>query len=318
MDEPKIEEQENKKTASPLLPASILVAAIIVASAWIYTTRLKTAQYQNKKITASIQNAGEQNENISQAVEIPVTWGDIGAQMIASGVIGRAQFEAIYASRGGLADSEKQLLEEGGGKIMINQENSGFILNLFWALGLSNKNKILEEGPMADPRYGGAGGFASTGGWTIAKGGAMNHYSKHSFVALTSEQQTLVEQVSSNIYRPCCDNSTYFPDCNHGMAMLGLLELLASQGANESQMYKVALQINSFWFPNEYATIARYFASKGQTLGVIDPKEILGKTYSSASGFRRIASLVPETGTQGGGSGCGLEAAPQKSSGCGL
>lgn len=316
MDEPKIEEQENKKTAGPLLPTSILVAALIIASAWIYTTKLKTDQYQ--KSAASTKNANGQNEDTAQAVEIPVTWGNIGAQMIASGVINRAQFEAIYANRGGLTDGEKKLLEDSGGKMMINQENSGFILNLFWALGLSNKNKILEEGPMADPRYGGAGGFASTGGWTIAKGGAMNHYSKRSFVALTSEQQTLVEQVSSNIYRPCCDNSTYFPDCNHGMAMLGLLELLSSQGASESQMYKVALQVNSFWFPNEYATIARYFASKGQTLGTVDPKEILGREYSSASGFRRIASLVPETRSQGGGGGCGLETEPQKSSGCGL
>ncbi|MDO8555312.1 MAG: hypothetical protein Q7R75_01990 [bacterium] len=315
MDEPQIEERTTKNSGS-LLPTSILVAAIIIASAWIYTTKLKTDQYQ--KLTANTKNTSGQNENTAQAVEIPVTWGNIGAQMIASGVINRAQFEAIYANRGGLTDDEKKLLENNGGKMIINQENSGFILNLFWALGLSNKNKILEEGPMADPRYGGAGGFASTGGWTIAKGGAMNHYSKHSFVTLTPEQQTLVEQVSSNIYRPCCDNSTYFPDCNHGMAMLGLLELLASQGANENQMYKVALQVNSFWFPEQYAIIARYFASKGQTLGTIDPKEILGKTYSSASGFRRIASLVPETNSQGRGIGCGLETAPQKSSGCGL
>ena len=315
MDEPQTEEQTTKNSGS-LLPTSILVAAIIIALAWVYTTKLKTDQYQ--KLTVNTKNANGQNEDTAQAVEIPVTWGNIGAQMIASGVINRAQFEAIYANRGGLTNNEKQLLEESGDKMIITQENSGFILNLFWALGLSNKNKILEEGPMADSRYGGAGGFASTGGWTIAKGGAMNHYSKHSFVTLTPEQQTLVEQVSINIYRPCCDNSTYFPDCNHGMAMLGLLELLASQGANESQMYKIALQVNSFWFPEQYATIARYFASKGQTLGTVDPREILGKAYSSASGFRRIASLVPETNSQGGGNGCGLEAEPQKSSGCGL
>ena len=30
-------------------------------------------------------------------------------------------------------------------------------------------------------------------------------------------------KIAKGIYRPCCNNSTYFPDCNHGMAMLGLL-----------------------------------------------------------------------------------------------
>ena len=120
----------------------------------------------------------------------------------------------------------------------MTQENSGTILNLLWAFGLANKNEILEKGPMMDKRYGGAENFASTGGWTLSKGDSMNHYSMHSFITLTPQQQSLVEKVSQNIYRPCCGNSTYFPDCNHGMAMLGLLELLASQGISENEMYK--------------------------------------------------------------------------------
>ena len=39
----------------------------------------------------------------------------------------------------------------------------------------------------------------------------------------------IVEEIAGNIYRPCCGNSTAFPDCNHGMAMLGLIELMVSQ-----------------------------------------------------------------------------------------
>ena len=101
---------------------------------------------------------------------------------------------------------------------------------------------------MMDPRYGGANGFASTGGWTLSDGDSMNHYNMHSFVTLTEEQQALVERVSKNIYRPCCDNSTYFPDCNHGMAMLGLLELMTSTRVTEADMYKTALQVNTFGF----------------------------------------------------------------------
>lgn len=227
-------------------------------------------------------------------IEIPVKWGDLGSKLVAAGVIDQSKFK------------EKQILYgNNNGNIKITSKNAGFWLNIFWALGLGNKNKILEKGPMMDPRYGGAGNFASTGGWTLAKGGAMDHYSKHSFITLTPEQQALVERVSKNIYRPCCDNSTYFPDCNHGMAMLGLLELLASQGVGESEMYRVALAMNSLWFPEQYATIARYLESKGRTLPAADPKEILGKDYSSFSGFSRIAALVPQVERQSGGS-CGI------------
>ena len=139
-------------------------------------------------------------------------------------------------SQGGLDEETKKLLyQSGNGNLKITEENSGKILNLLWAFGLGNKNEILLKGPMMDPQYGGAGRFASTGGWTIAKGSAMEHYSNHEFIKLTKEQQTLVENVSQNIYRPCCGNSTYFPDCNHGMAMLGLLELMASEGVSEEK-----------------------------------------------------------------------------------
>ncbi|MDO8742973.1 MAG: hypothetical protein Q7J30_00165, partial [Candidatus Azambacteria bacterium] len=179
------------------------------------------------------------------------------------------------------------------------------LLNLFWALGLGNKNEILEKGPMTDPKYGGADRFASTGGWSLASGDVMDHYSKHLFIVLTPKQQALVEEVSKNIYRPCCNNSTYFPDCNHGMAMLGLLELLASQGIGEDEMYKTALQVNSFWFPDQYATIAKYLESNGKTFQSVPAKEILGINYSSGSGYAKIESYVPKEQNQSGGS-CGV------------
>ena len=123
------------------------------------------------------------------------------------------------------------------------------MLNMFWAFGLANKNPILESGPMMDPQYGGAGNFSSTGGWTLAKGDAMDHYSMHPLVTLTPEQQKIVDEVSKNIYRPCCGNSTYFPDCNHGMAMLGILELGASQGQSKQELYATAKAVNEAWFP---------------------------------------------------------------------
>ena len=283
-----------------VLPASILIAALIIFGAWYYNYNPRVSSSQKSDITLNVEVLPK------DGVEIPVKWGDLGNQMVEAGVIDASAFEALYASRGGLdEDSKKLLYSLNNNTIKITENNSGIILNLLWALGLGNKNDVLEKGPMMDPEYGGADRFASTGGWTLAKGNVMDHYSKHPFIILTGEQQKLVEEVSKNIYRPCCNNSTYFPDCNHGMAMLGLLELLASGGASEEEMYRVALLVNSYWFPDTYLTIAKYFEMQNIPWSKVDPKEVLGVNYSSASGYRQILSKVkpPE---QKGGQGCGV------------
>src|SRR3989344_340741 len=233
------------------LPAAMVVSALVLGGAWIYTQ--KPASGGN---TAGL--LGPQHEQ--DGIVLPVKWGDLGVKMISVGVIDPEKFEALYAGRGGLSESSKRLLyEDGNGSLEINQANSGEILNLLWALGLGNRNNILIYGPMTtydgkspasvEEMLAKASGFASTGGWTLAKGHAMEHYARHPFVILNEEQQELVERVSKNVYRPCCSNSTYFPDCNHGMAMLGLLELMASQGSSEKEMYDFAEKVNAVWFP---------------------------------------------------------------------
>ncbi|MEK7208903.1 MAG: hypothetical protein AAB677_01440 [Patescibacteria group bacterium] len=243
------------------------------------------------------------------AAELPVRWGDLGAKLVETGVIDGEKFEQLYAGRGNVeltAEIKKLLYRKDNGRLKITAANSGAILNLLWALGLATKNEILDTGPMRDQRYGGnVGGFASTGGWTLARGEAMAHYSQHSFFTLTPAQQRLVERVSQNIYRPCCDNSTYFPDCNHGMAMLGLLELMAAQNLTETDMYRVALTVNGYWFPDTYLTIDKYLKTQGSSLVQADPQEILGVNYSSGSGYRQImAKMKPASG--GSGTSCGI------------
>lgn len=236
---------------------------------------------------------------------LALSWGNLGVQMVEAGVIDKTKFENLYAGRGGLSPADKKLLESSDNEnLVINSENSGVMLNMLWALGLANKNPILENGPMMDPRYGGAGNFASTGGWILAQGNAIDHYNRHSFITLTREQQALVERVAKNIYRPCCDNSTYFPDCNHGMAMLGLLELMASQGVSEQDMYKIALDVNALWFLDAYEAIKTFFASKNMDWNTADPKKILSAEFSSASGYQKVLSKI-ELQEQKGGASCG-------------
>src|SRR3989338_4083566 len=197
----------------------------------------------------------------------------------------------------------------------------GILLPVSWGnLGL----RLGSVGEMKNPAYGGAGNFASTAGWTLSVGGPMEHYSRHKFFDLTLEQQALVEKMSKGIYRPCCGNSTHFPDCTHGIAMLGLLELMASQGVSEEEMWKAALAVNTYWFPDTYLTIAAYKKNKGVLWSDVNPQEILGANYSSAQGYARIAAQVVSPTQGSGGGGCGIDAggaaspALREQSGCGI
>lgn len=240
-----------------------------------------------------------------EGVSLPISWGDLGKRMIADGVIDEAKFRALF--EGGLSATDEQMLTGTMDKpVVMTEENSRYLLDLLWAFGLANKNDILDTGEMTDKQYGGVANFASTGGWSISRGAGPDYYSKYAYVTLNADQQALVDKVSRNIYRPCCGNSTHFPDCNHGMAMLGLLELMAKNGASEKQMYDVALKVNSFWFPQTYIDLATYFKEQGKDWKQVDPQTALSSLYSSAQGYQqtrqKIQSLPkPE---QGGG-GCG-------------
>jgi hypothetical protein len=308
--EPEIQKQTEELSVvqpagrSYIFPASIIIALAIVAAALIYADSQKpSGVVLDNTETAKL----EKDVLPTEGAVLPVRWGDLGKQMVEAGVLDQSEFEALYAQRGGIDEETRRLISRAdNGKITINQNNAGTLLNLFWALGLGNKNEILEKGPMVDKAYGGdAGGFASTGGWSLARGEPMSHYSAHAFFTLTPSQQEMVERMSKGIYRSCCNNSTYFPDCNHGMAMLGLLELMASQGVSENEMYKVALRVNAYWFPDTYLTIAKYLKTKGQDWNKADPKVLLGEEYSSASGYRRILAEVQPVQRSGGGS-CGV------------
>jgi len=318
-------------------PIAIVIVGVMLSGAVFYGLRNPVKETPLQKAQAQV-SALEEAVLPSEGVVLPASWGDLGVQLVNSGTIDADKFKAIYEQRGAFTDEYKNLLlGNNNGQIKITRENSGYYLNLFWALGLANKNPILDTGEMMDLKYGGAGNFASTGGWTIAKGNSMDHYSKHAFITLTLEQQALVDKVSRGIYRPCCGNSVHFPDCNHGMAMLGLLELMASQGASEQDMWKTALVVNSYWFPDTYLTIATYMKEKGIEWKNVNPQEMLGANYSSGQGFANIASQVIKPASSQSAGGCGVERpaaevdgieavpvetsstpAPKRQSGCGI
>ncbi len=231
-------------------------------------------------------------------------------KLVENGVIDKDKFEALYKTQGGLPAELKDVLSVPSQKpVLLTAANANYYINLLWPLGLSNKMVANDKSPVAGKNV---NNFASTGGWTLGKeqnGGA--YFNKFVIVPLTPEQEGLVVKVAENSYRPCCNNSTFFQDCNHGSALLGLLELGASQGLSEDDLYKEALAFNSFWFPQTYIETALYFkAVKNIDWENVDPKVIMGKDYSSITGWsstvaKKVAelNLVP---TQQGGAGCGV------------
>lgn len=262
----------------------------------------------------------DEEVSLSQQVDLPeeytlsVTFGDIGPQMLAAGAIDSEQFIVQYMKSGSpLTDKQIAILTEGSDEpIVINAENAYFLLNFFWAFGLTNENELLTTGPMME--YGGEAGignFASTGGWTLGTKPSTELYSSTQMVTLTAEQQARVVEVSTAAYRPCCNNPTYFPDCNHGMALLGVFELMASQDATVDEMFEAAKYFDTFWFPGQAYEVGLYFkVVEGQDFAEIDSRAFVSKEIFSGSGFQAVHQYLSSAGL--------LEAAPSGGGGCGV
>ena len=236
---------------------------------------------------------------------IAVDWGDMGQKLIAAGAIDLDKFEARY---GGLSDEQQAvLLGDDLTTITFNPENIRFWTNVLWSLGLTQESKVLNEGPMRqNEAQVPLGNYASTGGWTLGSQPATELYSSARLIELTPEQDDLVYRVAENVFRPCCGNSTAYPDCNHGMAVLGLLELLAAQGASEDELYRAALTFNAYAFSDTYISLAAYFALQDIAWSEVPPRMVLGANYSSIQGARRIAAAVgPIPGAPVQGGSCG-------------
>lgn len=250
-------------------------------------------------------------EVLPEKLDLGVAFGDTIIKMIEYGAIDKEKFLNLYEDRGGLSGKEKEWLEKASDeKIVVTAANSGLILNLLWPLGIANKTNVLSEGPMGTQYKDQVGNFASTGGWSVGREDGGKLFNRFPLIKLTPDQEATVKELAENIYRPCCGNSTYFPDCNHGAAMLGFIELAVAAGMPKEEVYKKALVLNSYWFPQTYAELAIYFkAKKGISWSKVDPKDILGADFSSGSGYRTInkelqdANLIPQV--QGGG-GCGV------------
>ena len=303
---------KNKRLMPTLLIILLLANIFLVLQATGVLSKVKS-YLTNKKTESQRENLFDQI-NPAQGNEINASYGDLGPKMVASGVIDLEKLKQVYQQSGQpLTEEQLDILTKGSNKkVKIDRDNSYFLLNFFWAVGLANKSKILAEGEMM--KYGGlegASGFASTGGWSLGQNNSMDYYSKSDLVPMTSGQEALIEKVASNVYRPCCDNSTAFPDCNHGMALMAVFQLMAASGATERQMYEAGKYFNAFWFPGNYYDLALYFKnSENKDFKDVPGEVVLGKKYSSATGWSGIKKWLADKGI--------IEQPPQNGGSCGV
>lgn len=235
-----------------------------------------------------------------------IKWGDVGKKLVAAGGIDMAKYENNYKD-----EQYKELLgyltEEKEEGITIDRKNAYFWVNTLWALGLTQKTDVLDKGIMKTEYGDKLANFASTAGWTLGTKKATDLYSSANIVQLDAVENKRVEEITAGIYRPCCGNSAAFPDCNHGMAILGLVALMVDQGFTDEEIYKASLAFNSYWFTQTYMDLAYYFENKkGISWQDVDPKVALSSPYSSSQGYQSLKQEIGDTPSlQGTGGSCG-------------
>src|SRR3989344_629368 len=85
-------EIENKKEKDYLLPTSFLISAIIISGSWFYNKQLTDPK------TLSDQEYTKLEEMVlpSGGFTLPVKWGDLGVQMVKTGVIDKEKVLEVY------------------------------------------------------------------------------------------------------------------------------------------------------------------------------------------------------------------------------
>lgn len=297
----------------PLWLSLILLVNSVMATGFIeYYVMKKSFNYQLSELAKTTKNPEELVQILKQKVlpqkgyKLSVRWKGVGKRLLETGIIDKVKYNELFADDPTAKKEMAHLMNDSNDSMVINESNSRFMVNTLWALGLVNKNKILEEGSMKTVGDGNHMNYASTGGWNLGTKPTSELYSSVEIIKLTPEQQELVKKIALTVYRPCCGNSTEFPDCNHGMAALGYIELAVAQGVPEKQIYKDLFTLNSFWFPQQYIELAVYFDKQKTDWNKVDPKLVVSAQYSSAQGSRQVRQAIqniPGINVQGGGCG---------------
>ncbi|HLD57923.1 MAG TPA: hypothetical protein VJA47_06445 [archaeon] len=220
--------------------------------------------------------------------KISAKWGDVVKKMVDTGALDPVKLENIITKKYGQEmDPEwKAIMAGKDTNLEINAKNSVFMMYVLWILAKDNDNKILHDSP-----------FADSFGQDYDIGAGKKGYGDLKLLSLTPEQQEIAKKVAENAYRPCCGQSTARPDCSHGFSALGLIQLMASQGFTEKEIFDAFIKFNSFWFPANYIQTALYFKiSESKDWEQVDKQLIAGQQFSSVTGAQQVKKALQNAG----------------------
>jgi len=222
---------------------------------------------------------------------LPVQYGQMGPKLLEAGVIDIAVLKQYFQQTGQvLSDKEIELLIRGSQEpVVINHQNASYLLTLFWGLGLANQNPIFDISPIPQ-----------ASDWTLGRKSGSDLFSSTVILKLSPDQQARVEELARAVYRPCSDVATLSPDNKYSIAMLGLLEFMASQNVSSDEMFSTVKQVNAFWFPQQTLEQAIFFvATQLKDYANVDSRLIASRQYFSATGFRQLHQWLKDNGMLG-------------------
>ncbi len=244
----------------------------------------------------------------NNSVVLDAHWGHWVKMLISTNALNESILKlALNASGEQLTPYEINILNgTSNANIILNQSNNEFVLIVMWSLGINNNNSVINNGKLT--HYGGSPyNLASTGGYSPL--GTLQ-LGKLNLISMNPAEQSMVWAITNEVYRPCCDNPTSFPDCNHGAASLGLIELMASQGANKAAILNSLEAFNEFNFPGQYYDDAIFFAAHGVKFSNVAPETLLDYNFSSFTGYSNVQKYLNKYNllplSKGNISGCGV------------
>lgn len=298
----------NYQKISPYVNVGIMALGLVALAVW-GETRSKTVPSVTS-LPQALQTVAEAvlpQQGFTSAIALQ----DSGVRLAQHNVLDHRKLEQLYGTADNIPPEIHEALQAPQSVPMhLTADNSRQYLTLLWGVGLANTMTTNDLSPVnGENRY----RLAATGGWTL--GAAENggeYFNEFPIVPLTAEQTERVTRLAKQMYRPCCNNHTFFQDCNHGSALLGLLQLGAAQGLSDEELYAEALAFNSFWFPQQYTEMAVLFSAvQGIPWSKVDPTVALSAEYSSSQGWQTNVhsvlaerELLPQAKEQ---SGCSVE-----------
>lgn len=248
-----------------------------------------------------------------EPVDTGIRFADAIARLVAAGAIDVDKFTQAHADRSPLPEWVTDVLDGRPRTVVLATDTAPYLLNLLWPMGLATRAAFNDASPMRRPDL---PSFASTGGWTLGKApnGAV-YFNSVETVFLNKTANVAVREAAEQTFRPCCNNSTFFQDCNHGSAMLGLFELAAAQGFSRDDLLTLAKQANGYWYPQQYVEMALWYdLGQGKSWPEVPAAETVSFQMASASGWRKVvhADLIrrgyipAQRENAGGGGGCAV------------